>query len=315
VTALQLLQELRPATTIIGADPVPDSYAVHLTDAFLPLPRISPGAEADYQSAFLDLVDEWAPNAVMPCHSLERVCYAEMADDLDARGVAWPRTNRRDARVAADKVLLYDWLTSRQVAVPRYLTMDSHDDSPWDIRSIVKRRVGSGGVGAKVVDSGQRVPADLLAGDEPYVRQAYVDGPEFSLDGVRLSDGRTLGPVCRVRRRQWHGISVVNELVDLTEPARMAYLRVADGLEIVGPLNVQGFEFGGDFHVTDVNPRFPAGGLGAALALGLNIPLLAAVDLLRGPAGIRWERPPFRPLTHYRVLSDVIIEGGLADGF
>jgi hypothetical protein len=96
--------------------------------------------------------------------------------------------------------------------------------------------------------------------------------------------------------------------LDIDHAADALFRSVASTVGTRGALNVQVFYYEGVFlGVTDVNPRFPAGGMALTDALGLNMPWVVVTDLLLGAAAVDVNLPPFRLWRHYRHWADALL--------
>lgn len=128
---------------------------------------------------------------------------------------------------------------------------------------LTKPRRGRGSRGVRRLAAHQPAPES----DEEMIWQAFVDGPEYSVDLLCGHDG----PVYVVVRRRLataSGISVKGEVVDRPDLAAPA-VRLAEIAGFLGPVNVQFIDGPAGPMITDVNPRSP-GGLGLSLAATEN---------------------------------------------
>jgi carbamoylphosphate synthase large subunit len=309
VTALTLLKSGLPDLTLIGADADEYAYAQELVDDFFVLPAT---ADLDaYCESLVELARTALPNAIVPCHSTELGAFGRVGPTLMAGGVRWPVIGSSGIATMSDKFLLYSRLQDSGVAVPDFslLGRPLAGADPLAVPRVLKPRRGAGGRGVRFVSAGDPDPCLEGFAEEEYVQQVWVEGPEISLDGVVLSDGRVVGPVSRARRSVRDGLAVVSDAIDLAGTGSELFRRVAAICGARGALNVQVFRIGDSLLVTDVNPRFPAGGLAVSAALGLNLPKVLAIDLLVGPSEIKTVAPVFRPVRHYKTYRDVIVEG------
>jgi carbamoyl-phosphate synthase large subunit len=305
ITALRLLAGVREQVDVLAADADEYSYACQLADSFSVLPRVD--GTGKYRQALIDLVDRWGVEAVIPCHSAELVEMAGAAADLRRRGVRWPAVSSAVARVVADKRALYQLLIRTGLPVPKFgdLLGPLPPPEPGLVR-VVKRCIGSGGVGVVTVESGAPLPMMV---EQPAIVQVHVAGTEISLDGVVLSDGRILGPVGRIRRSVRHGLAVVSDSLPVSAQLHQLYHATARAAGTTGALNVQLIvDRAGAPWIIDINPRFPAGGLAMSAELGLNLPRTVALDLLYGPDSAAQPTIRYAALRQYRWYTDAIVE-------
>lgn len=303
LSALDLLSSIRSSFTLIAADSNPISYAREIADEFVQFPPTK--GHSAYAAALLQAIDRFQVNATIPCHSSELQLYAELGAELSSRRVRWPSVTLATARTVSDKLMLYATLRREGISVPDFATLEE----PFAGRKrVIKLRTGAGGNGCLVLDRSEPIPDNIRAMQNRYLQQVYAEGEEISLDGVVLSDSRIFGPVCRIRRETRYGLAFVSDAIDLGATGKSLFRSVAMAAGTSGPLNVQVFRNrDGALSVTDVNPRFPAGGLALSAALGLNIPNLVATDLLLGPSNISVPVIEFRPVRHYKLFADRIV--------
>lgn len=305
ITALELLRPDR-SLHLVAIDADPFSYAQEIADEFIT--GVALVSDKSYGESLIDVLTSVAPDVVVPCHSGELCHFLEIGPKLRALGSRWPELDTESVAMLTDKAVLYDALVAAGVRVPRYARASSLDRAFPEERVVFKRRSGAGSRDLIYAEPRARCPDGVVAAQD-YIEQVVAAGAEISFDGVVLSDGSVVGPITRVRLGVRGGLAVIGESVDLGDQGRELFVRVAAVTGARGALNVQAFFDSGELvGVTDVNPRFPAGGMALTAALGLNLPRTLIADLLHGPERVHVELPPFRRVRHYRKWSDVIVE-------
>ena len=125
---------------------------------------------------------------------------------------------------------------------------------------------------------------------DPIVEE-YLPGPEITNDVVCDLEGNVLAVVCRRRIEVRSG--EVSKGVTLYDPEIADYcVRIAKGLQAVGPITVQCLLREGRPYFTEVNPRF-GGGLPLAIAAGVPV----SRWLLATASGQSVEVPPLGTYT------------------
>lgn len=305
-TAVRLLREAGIPARIVVTDSDAMSYARHLADVYVTVP--TPTDAVDYEQALLRVIDDEGVSAAISCYSGELPAYAALARELDSRGVRRPDVPHAAMEILQDKHLLYQVLSNAGLPIPAFSTPDPVDRGISSDACIVKLRDSAGSRGMFLLASGEELPEAVVRAPSAYVVQEVASGEEVSLDGVVLSDGRIGGPLARRRLRVRGGLAIVGESLDLGGAADEAFGAIVALLKVTGPLNVQGFFEGGELTgITDVNARFPAGGMALTAALGLNIPAAVASDLLFGPESVQLSSIHHRRLRHYRYYEDAMI--------
>jgi carbamoyl-phosphate synthase large subunit len=301
ITAIDLLEEIRDRCVLIGADTDSNSWGERVVDEFVILPPIH---SDDFVNALKSAIIEKRVTAWVPLHSGELDVAVGMSIWLADHGVAWPAISSERAQVLHDKHLLYAALSNAGLDVAEYAIHASHDELPWP-KYVVKPRVGAGSRGVVTVDV-DTPPDSRPRLDDGFIAQRYIDGQELSLDGFISNAGIVVGPSARRRVTVRHGMATVSDSVT-TDPKTLAlFARVVEVTGARGPLNVQVLVSGSRLFVSDVNPRFPAGGMALSAARGLNLPVLTVLDLIGLPIDSTIVLAD-APLRHYRVLGDVVV--------
>ena len=304
ITALELLrqdQDLR----LVAFDADPNSFAQVIADDFHLV--ASPLTEPSYGEALLGALVNCNAEVLLPCHSGELAHLASLDSVLSRHGIKWPKPFPGPLDILLDKLSLYGALGRAGIPVPSYSIADAVRAFPSE-RVVFKRRTGGGSRGLSFAGPGEPVPTSVTSEPTTYVEQVAIDGLEVSLDGVVLTNGNVLGPIGRVRVAVRNGLAIVSESIDLGTEGRDLYERVARVVGACGAMNMQAFISDGHLvGVTDVNPRFPAGGMALSAQLGLNLPSIVVQDLLFGPGHVQTNLISFRRLRHYRKWSDVFV--------
>lgn len=183
------------------------------------------------------------------------------------------------------KLRSYDFFLQLGITVPqRYLNAD---DVPDGVQTVFKRDIS-------FASHGVRMPSDTqglrnliahYASDGRYLIQERIEGTEYSVDAIRLRDGRFVcgaykvdKDICRDEARS-HAAACnpTNDLrrTPVTMPALEAVARtVLEGLDYYG---VCGFDFivrdDGTPYLLEANPRL-TGGVSTQIAAGFDIPVI-----------------------------------------
>lgn len=273
---LEILRALRESPNLrvlaaSGIDPDADPSR-DVVDAWFALPML--GAP-DFEPAL---------DALLAAEEVDHVFVT--TDDL----VVWAARRRAsDPRFIAPSVEAAETCASKRAMRARLASVVALPD-PWSWgdpgKGFARPDRGGGGRGAFVVDS---PAAAALAAERDLIVDAYLPGPEFTVDCVGDPDGRPL--VCAPRQRllMGRGIALASRPVDRADLVEAAH-RVGDTLRIAGPYFVQFREdAAGRPRFLEVNARV-GGSMGATRLRGINLPQLAvhlvAGDAVRVPAPI-----------------------------
>jgi len=110
--------------------------------------------------------------------------------------------------------------------------------------------------------------------------QEFVEGVEYTIDGVSDLRGRMIATSPRIRLETKGGLAIKSITVNDSQLINFVK-KIVEGLKIIGPFNVQCIKKGKEMKFIEVNSRFPSGGLPLTVKAGLNIPLII-VKLLLG---------------------------------
>jgi carbamoyl-phosphate synthase large subunit len=241
-----IVRQSMPGTRIHGTD-VHDEHGGRLfCDDFTTVPRaIDPG--------WFDTIETigavCGAAIIVPTTEAELDVLCGVPECPDLR--RWMMVNPAALRICLDKLETARALGALGLDVP--WTVDAQTDSPRAFPCILKPRRSSGSKGVAVVSGPEearllatRAPASvfqelLLPADREVTCAVYREGP-----------GRTW--VAQLRRRLVGGFTGWAEVIDDAAVATECR-RIADGLEIVGCINVQLRLTGRGPRVFEVNPR------------------------------------------------------------
>lgn len=250
-------------------------------------------ADAGYLPALVELVHEWAVDAVIPSISEELPLLARLREHLPVPVLI----GSADAvAVADDKLLTAALLQRAGVPVPRFAAptaFRSAADAVAEVGGpiIVKPRVGRGGRGVWLIEEpeaeGPAAEAFWADLDEASIVQEFAPGAEYAPVLFREADGSF--PVCTALLKTelkdgavGNAISVVRvdgpEADDVCAVARAA----AEALDLYGPIDIDvRRRADGTPVVLEINARF---GANSAHAPELLDAALAALSPLGAPS-------------------------------
>jgi carbamoyl-phosphate synthase large subunit len=244
---------------VIAADIATDSAALFEADQALILPRSDDAAFAD---ALLQACRRFGVRLVVPTRDGELAALAGLRSRLAEAGVAALVAAGEALAACRDKRRFVAFCAAHGLATPRTYA----DDEPLAFPVFVRPADGSGGAGARRIDSAADLPPR-----EGLLVQALEIAPEYTVDVLLDLDGRPLQAVARRRIEVRAGEAVKSQVVEapeLTEPS----LQLCAALGLVGHNVVQAFwEAGGEPRFIEVNPRF-GGASNLSIRAGLASP-------------------------------------------
>lgn len=288
------------ALRVSGADSNPDSVGRFFVDAFHHLP--STASEA-YIGSLISLLNEGDFDLYIPTHSSETRIVSRYEDEIRrhapyAKFIVCPFDT---FEALDDKLLVSESLSSKGIPTPRLISMDELSEAAYPI--FIKKRFGSGGKGSMIVGSPALMSA-LLLEQKDVIGFEYINGTELTIDCMFDTTGRLISYNQRRRVKTLGGAAIVtkNDFSIDTEP----FLKLFEENWVFrGCVNFQCIIKEGIPYFTDVNLRFPSGGMPLSVESGVNIPEML-LKLLGGeecdPSRYTSDR---KPRTMYRYFDEI----------
>lgn len=270
----QALTDIGQGGEVIVTDVNPLSPAVYAADRAFRVPYAD---EAGYIDEVLAIAAAEGVGLVVPTIDDELPMFGRALDRFAARGIRVAVSGPDTTELCDDKHRTCRTLSARGIAAaPSWLAHDLPADAPFPL--FIKPRRGRGSVGAHAVRNRRELSFFLEYVSEPVI-QAYLDGPEFTLDLLCDFSGRPLSVV--PRRRDVIRAGVIDRGCTVRDPRLIDLaLAVAGVLPFVGAVNIQCRVVEGRPVVFEINPRF-SGGIPLTIAAGADFPRML-VDLARG---------------------------------
>jgi len=233
------------------------------------MPNIS---ESSFDNEFAKLVREWSINIIFATHDSVQEYIAERTVEFGAKLV---NSDPYTVRLARRKSLMYERFSDRPWCPEVY--SEASTVTRWP--AVVKPDQGQGGQGVFIVD---RLDAAIVAfekiGDPLLVE--YLPGDEITVDCFSDRKGNLLWIGPRTRERVRAGISMRSRHLDVDSEIRAIALDINRELILRGPWFFQlKRSRTGNWKLLEFSCRV-AGAMVAQRAKGINLPLLAVLDLL-----------------------------------
>lgn len=173
-----------------------------------------------------------------------------------------------------DKEQLYYSLTKAGIPTPKLITRE-----PQIYPIIMKKNVGSGGSGAQkitepiLLDAYKRLNVDASFFE-------WIEGKEYTVDCMFDAQGELLAHNCRERVKMMGGAAIIS--TNHNEIGVLPWLqKLAESWKFCGCVNFQFIWKDGTPYFTDINLRYPSGGLPLTVESGINVPEML-IKLLDG---------------------------------
>lgn len=280
-------EELGIEGKIVAVDIDPLAPALREADATYIVPRL---ADPDSVSTLVEVCRREQVGLIFPLIDEGMPVLAAGRRELEKTGARLVMISQGALATTVDKLLTNRLFKRVGVPVPDTWLPNEARRTSLDYPVFVKPRSGSASKGAAPARDQRELAYFLEYLLDPIV-QEYLPGPEITNDVLCDLDGNVLSVVSRQRIEVREG-EVAKGVTIYDAEITEACVKVAKGLEAIGPITVQCLLRDGRPYFTEVNPRF-GGGLPLAIAAGVPVPTW----LLAAAAGHSVDVPPLGTYT------------------
>jgi carbamoyl-phosphate synthase large subunit len=251
---------------VVAADASPLASGLYLADERTLLPRFG---TPDFWDHVNGVIQKFDIGAIVPTRDAELAGWALQARSgkLKAKVVLSPAET---LALCHDKLSLAEQAERAGVLCPRTEPAVTGGNLPatrdWPV--VLKPRRGAGSRGVRVVSTPGLYCAEVEHSEEELLRQAYVKGPEFTVDAYAAEGGELAAAVVRRRLSVRDGQSDIGETVRDEELSGLAQ-KLARSIPFRGAINLQFIRGPEGPRMIDVNPRF-SGGIAITRAAGMD---------------------------------------------
>ena len=246
--------------SVVAADADSFSPALYEADSRY---IVSPVTSPDYIRRVLAVCEKERIAGVLSLIDPELSVLAKHERQFAALGVKVVGSSLELCEFAYDKRRTYRWLTENGYPCARYWTDPAsffRAEERGEVRFpvIIKPAKGSASVGTVKVQDRAEVEF-LLARKEGVLIQEFMNGREIGADVyVDLISGETVSVFAKQKIRMRAGET--DRAVSFKDKRLFALIeRFIAETGFRGPIDVDLFEVGGEYYITDVNPRFGGG--------------------------------------------------------
>lgn len=259
-------EELGIDGRVVAVDIDPLAPALREADSAYIVPRL---ADPDSVSTLAEVCRREEVGLIFPLIDEGMPVLAAGRRELEETGARLVMVPEGALATTVDKLLTCQLFKRVGVPVPATWLPSEARRTSLSYPVFVKPRSGSASKGAAPARDERELAYFLDYVPDPIV-QEYLPGPEITNDVVCDFDGNVLSVVSRQRIEVREG--EVAKGVTIYDPEIIeSCVRIAKGLEAIGPITVQCLLRDGRPHFTEVNPRF-GGGLPLAIAAGVPVP-------------------------------------------
>lgn len=282
--------------SIYGADSADLSVGVHFMDRVFRLPA---AGDPGFLDALVDLINREKITYYFPTHSKEVRKIALLEQELQRRtNVKFLVSPIETFYKLESKEQACRSLTEAGIPTPRILT-----EEPVSYPVIMKGNIGSGGSSVIRVDNARvfRAYRETL---EDVSFFEFIRGREYTADCVFDAEGVLLGCNVRERIKTIGGAAVICR--NTPELDILPWIRKMEQLwKFRGCVNFQCIVQDGIPYFTDINLRYPSGGLPLTVESGIRVPEMM-IRLLNNET-IRWGEYTVDPKIRmmYRYFEEI----------
>ena len=262
---------------IVGTDCSIYAPALYEADSHYIIPRMT---SPDYLETVLDICHKEKIDAVLPLQEDELYLTASYREQYRGQGVT-PIVSSADAiEICRDKYAFYQHLRKHHLPVLttcRNVTefQDDYKNGKMDFPVFIKPVRGCGSIGIQKVENMELLSVLCKYSTEEMLIQEFADGEEYGADlYVDMLSHKPVSIFIKKKLRMRAGET--EKSVSVKDPVLFDLIRqTADSLSLSGPVDMDIFKVGGNYYISEINPRF-GGGYPHAYACGINFPHLIA---------------------------------------
>jgi carbamoyl-phosphate synthase large subunit len=266
---------------LIGVDSDPYAALLYLERRPFLLDKgcVVPIAEhLDYIPKILEICIKEKVDVIFPStdHELEKLSISK--DKFSEVGIKVVISPPETIRICRDKWLTYQ-LLGEHLPIAKSALPDIGLEKALQftgLPAIIKPRRGWGSRQVCRVDSLEEARYLIRSVSEPMI-QAWLEGQEYTIDGIVDKYGKAICLVPRRRLKVFSGVSFEGITVRDEELIELGQ-RMTRHLNILGPFNFQVVKNSRETRIFEINPRFAGAGI-LSVEAGVNIPLLAVQEI------------------------------------
>lgn len=288
---------------IFGFDANNKNPTKFFLDKFIVIPNSSD--EEHFLSSLIQLLNNEKIDVYLPLHSSEIRVISKYEDYIKSlSNTKFIVSEFRSFMFLDNKKNLYISLADLGIRVPKIFDENTPPLSN-EFPIFFKPEIGSGSKGTMIVETKEEF--EFLKKQKGIFLE-FLNGTEYTVDAIFDQEGKLLGYNQRIRLKTLGGAAIVtqnNYEVDVGDYLAL----ISSHYKIKGPANFQFFKtFENEIVFTDVNLRFPSGGLPLSVESGINIPLIT-IKLSLGENITPQECVPDRKKrTMYRYFEEIFEE-------
>ncbi len=267
-------------TRVVGTDCSIYAPALYETDAHYIVPRMTDPA---YLDTILAICRKESISAVLPLQEDELYLIASHRQLFIQAGITPIVSVAQSIELCRDKYAFYQYL--RKNDLPSLTTCSDFAAFQKELAAgnikmpvFLKPSRGCGSIGIQKVEQTALLEALCRYQEEPYVIQSFAQGEEFGADiYVDLLTNKPVSIFIKKKLRMRAGET--EKAISYKDEALYTLIeKTLAPLTLAGPIDMDLFLVGGQYYISEINPRF-GGGYPHAYNCGVNFPKMIAANL------------------------------------
>lgn len=253
--------------------------ALYIADTRYIVPLVN---DENYMQAILDICKKEDIKGITTLIDPEIEVLAKNRDKLDQAGVMFLGPTTEVAEICFDKYKTYKFLVENNFkTVDTYNTLDTfleaHEKGEVQMPVFIKPVSGSGSVGVEKIESLDKLKA-ILKDKKGFIIQELMTGTEYDADiYVDMLSGKLVSAFTKEKLST--RIGGADKTISYKDDKLFKLIdEFVDALGIKGPADIDFFEKDGEYHISEINPRFGGAYIHAA-ACGVDFPKLISKNL------------------------------------
>lgn len=278
-------KELAGRGRVIATDCSELAPAIYEADEYVIVPRIT---EPGYLERILDICRKKQITGVFSLIDPELSLLAAHREEFLAVGTTPIISGSEQVEICFDKYRMYEKLQELGIATGRcFMEKEAFfaavENGEMQYPVFLKPVCGSASLNINKVNSREEVELLCRLNDDLMI-QEYMDGQEYGADVyIDLISGEVISIFVKKKVKMRAGET--DKSISVKDEALFALIRdFVEKLGFRGIIDIDIFEIGGKWYISEVNPRF-GGGYPHAYACGVNVPAMI-INNLEGKANV-----------------------------
>lgn len=258
------------AGKVVATDCDQNAPALYFADAYEIVPRID---DPNYINILVDICEKHHINAIISLIDPELELLAQHKNVFDEKDIQLILSPHESVAISFDKFKTFEYLNNEGITtVPTYDDLEvvinrlKQDELTYPL--VVKPARGSASIGLYIVENETELREAFNKFDDQIVQPYYKD-KEFGIDVyIDMISGDLVDLFIKEKIRMRAGetdksISIHNDKI---ETLVKQFIEQSD---FIGPIDIDCFEYEGEYYISEINPRF-GGGYPHAYELGCD---------------------------------------------